>query len=151
MRQRPSHTAHKNRDPDVTCYVCGGTGLCILCGGTGQHKCDVCGGTGVVRNWMYNLTGATVVLSTISIFLFLGFLGSAYAYMSHAKHNKKWSKKQTTLSLILAICFAILLFTYLSPNQITQEVSIMSALFSIMITSLFSFIFHKSYTTKLKT
>lgn len=159
------------------CAACQGTGICRTCGGKGWHMCGKCGGTGILVHWMYNLTGATVTLSFISVLLFLGFFvlsgffsffylsfnewvyevedmgfwfNSSFMTWLFARHRERWAKWQTGLNLILAIYFGVLLFWYFSPNKITQETFVTGTLLSIAVVSLFSLVFYKAYISRLE-
>jgi len=161
---------------DGWCAACNGTGICYTCGGTGWHTCKECFGSGLLVHWMYNLLGSTIVPSIISIFSFLGFflvgvLGAVFHLSFNqwiykvenmgfwfnpsfipwlfAKHRKRWAKWEMGFSLIGAIWLGILLFLSLSMNKITKETFATGALFSIAIVGLFSFIFYKSYISRL--
>ena len=161
---------------DGWCAACQGTGKCYTCGGKGWHTCRKCEGTGLLVHWMYNLIGATVVPSLISVLLFLGLfifngLVSAF-YLSFnewvyqvkdmgfwfnpsfmtwlfAKHRKRWAKWTTGTSFILSIFWGALLFGLLSFKQIILETFLVGTLLSIPVVILFSIFFYKSYTSKL--
>lgn len=158
------------------CAACQGTGKCYTCSGKGWHSCEECGGTGLLVHWMYNLIGATVVPSFISVLLFLGlFILSGWIsafYLSFnewiygvedmgfwfnpsfmtwlfAKHRKRWARWTTGTSSILSIYLGALLFALLSFKQIIPETFLLGTLLSILTVLLFSILFYKSYTSKL--
>jgi len=125
---------------------------------------------------MYNLIGATVIPSFISVILFLGLfifygLGSAF-YLSFnewiykvenmgfwfnpsfmtwlfAKHRKRWAKWTTGMSSIFSINLGAVLFGLQSFKQIMLETFLVGILLSIPVVILFSRFFYKSYTSKL--
>jgi hypothetical protein len=161
---------------DGWCAACHGTGKCYTCGGKGWHTCGKCGGAGILTYFMYNLTGATVVLSLISVLLFLGLFVLSYAasafYLSFnewvyevedmgfwfnpsfmkwlfARHRKRWAKYQTVFDLIFSIFWGVLFFGLLSLRQITQETFAIGTLLNIAVVSLFSWCFYKSYISRL--
>ena len=162
---------------DGWCAACRGTGKCYGCDGKGRHTCGECGGKGILVHWMYNLTGAIVTLSFISVLLFLGFFvlglfSSAFhlsvnewvykvedmdfwfnpSFMTwlFAKHRERWAKWQTGLNLIIAICFGTLLFWGSSLKKIAQETFATGTLSSVAVVVLFSLVFYKSYISTLK-
>jgi hypothetical protein len=159
------------------CAACYGTGRCYTCGGLGNHTCASCGGSGVLVYWMYTSAGASIVLSILSIFLFLAGFGLSYmgssihlsfnewvyevddmgfwfnpSFMTwlFAKHRKRWIKWQTCLNLISAIYFGVILFWLFSNKSLTQDSFFISIYVTIPITSLFSLIFYKAYTSRLE-
>ncbi len=161
---------------DGWCGACQGTGSCHTCEGEGWFTCGKCGGTGLHVRWIYNLIGATVVPSFISVLLFLGlfiFNGWVSAfYLSFnewvhevknmdfwfnpsfmtwlfAKHRERWAKWTTGIGSILSIYLGALFFGLLSLKQITLETFVAGTLLSILVVSLFSWFFYKSYTSKL--
>jgi len=122
--------------------------------------------------WIFNALGSTIVISIISIFLFLGIFGLSYVIYTFdvsfnewvyevedmdfwfnssfitwlfAKHPKRWAKWQTVITLILAIYLGVFLFWAVFRGNITQESLIWGTLFSIAAVGLFSFFFYKSY------
>jgi len=164
-------------ETDNWCAACRGTGRCYKCGGSGSCACGECVGTGILIYWMYTLTGSTIILSIISIFLFLGLFGLSYIssafYLSFnewvykvedmnfwfnptfitwlfAKHPKRWAKWQTALNLIGSVFLGASLFGLASLKKITQETFLWGTLFSIAIVSSFSFFFYKSYISRLE-
>jgi hypothetical protein len=157
------------------CAACHGTGICYTCGGSGSHTCTSCGGSGVLVHWMYTFAGSSIVLSILNIFLFLLGFGLSYVvsaiYLSFnewvydvddmgfwfnpsfmtwlfAKHHKRWAKWQTCLNLIFAIYFGVILFGLFSYKSLTLDSLFNGLLISIPITSLFSLIFYKAYTSR---
>jgi len=125
---------------------------------------------------MYNLIGATVAPSFISVllfsglFIFSGLISALYLSFNEwvyqvedmgfwfnpsfmtwlfAKHRKRWAKWTTGTSSVLSIYLGALLFVLLSLNQIVQETFVAGVALSIPIVSLFSWFFYKSYTSKL--
>lgn len=158
------------------CAACQGTGKCYTCGGKGWHSCEECGGSGLLVHWMYNLIGATVVPSFISVLLFLGlfifggwisafylsfnewiygiedmgfWFNPSFMTWLFAKHRKRWAKWTTGTSSILSIYLGALLFGLLSFKQIIPETFLLGTLLSIPVVILFSIFFYKSYTSKL--
>ena len=158
------------------CFPCQGTGKCAGCGGKGWHTCGKCGGKGLLAHWMYNLIGATVAPSLISVVAFLGlFVLSGWIsafYLSFnewiygvedmgfwfnpsfmtwlfAKHRKRWAKWTTGTSSILSIYLGASLFGLLSFKQVILETFLVGTLLSIPILILFSIFFCKSYTSRL--
>jgi len=126
---------------------------------------------------MYNLIGATVAPSFISVLLFLGlFIFSGWMsalYLSFnewiyqvddmgfwfnpsfmtwlfAKHRKRWAKWTTGTGSILAIYLGALIFWILFLKQIILETFLVGTLLSIPVVILFSIFFYKSYTSKLE-
>lgn len=162
---------------DSWCSACQGTGKCYTCGGKGWHTCGKCGGTGLLVHWMYNLIGATVAPSFVSVLLFLGLFILGYVastfYLSFnewvyevedmgfwfnpsfmtwlfARHRKRWVKWQTVLNLILSIYLGVLLFWLMSLRQITQETLVTGTLLSIPVVILFSILFYKAHISRLE-
>lgn len=161
---------------DWWCAACQGSGKCSTCEGKGWYTCVECEGTGLLVHWMYNLIGATVAPSFISVLLFLGLFifsswGSAF-YLSFnewvyqvedmgfwfnpsfmtwlfAKHRRRWAKWTTGTSSVLSIYLGALIFVILSLNQIVLETFVAGVALSIPFVSLFSWFFYKSYTSKL--
>jgi len=157
---------------DSWCAACQGTGNCYTCEGKGWFTCGECGGTGFIVHWMYNLIGATVVPSFISVLLFLGlfifngWISAFYlsfnewvyevSYMDFwfnpsfmiwlfAKHRGRWAKWATGISLIFSVYFGALLFVLLSLKQIILETFVIGMLLSIPVAISFSIFFYKSY------
>jgi len=164
-------------ESDDWCAACQGTGICYTCGGPGWHHCYVCGGNGLLEHWMYTVTGSTIVVSIIDIFLFLGlFLFSGFFSSLHlsfnewvykvddmgfwfnpsfmtwlfAKHRERWAKWQTGINSALAIYLGALLFLSVSMRQLTGESFAEGTLFSIVVVGLFSLLFYKSYVSRLE-
>jgi hypothetical protein len=162
---------------DWWCAPCHGSGRCSTCEGNGWYTCVECEGTGLLVHWMYNLIGATVAPSFISVLLFLGlFIFSGWMsalYLSFnewiyqvddmgfwfnpsfmtwlfAKHRKRWAKWTTGTGSILAIYLGALIFWILSLKQIILETFLVGTLLSIPVVILFSIFFYKSYTSKLE-
>jgi len=161
---------------DWWCADCHGSGICSTCGGKGWHDCEECEGAGLLVYWMYNLIGATVIPSFISVLLFLGLFifsgwGSAF-YLSFnewvyqvedmgfwfnpsfmtwlfAKHRKRWAKWTIGIDSILSIYLATLFFGLLSLRQIVLETFVVGTLLSIPVVILFSIFFYKSYISRL--
>jgi len=161
---------------DGWCAACQGSGECSTCEGKGWYKCVECEGTGLLVHWMYNLIGATVVPSFISVLLFLGlFIFSGWIsafYLSFnewiyqvedmgfwfnpsfmtwlfAKHRERWAKWTTGSSSVLSVYLGALFFVILSLNQVMLETFVAGVLLSIPIVTLFSWFFYKSYTSKI--
>jgi hypothetical protein len=159
------------------CAACHGTGICYTCGGSGSHTCTSCGGSGVLVHWMYTFAGSSIALSILNIFLFLSGFGLSYigsaihlsfnewvydvddmgfwfnpSFMTwlFAKHRKRWAKWQTCLNLIFAIYFGVILFWLFSYKSLTQDSLFTGLYMTIPITSLFSLIFYKAYTSRLE-
>ena len=162
---------------DGWCAACQGTGECYTCGGKGWHTCGKCGGTGLLVHWMYNLLGATVAPSFISVLLFLGLFILGYVvsafYLSFnewvyevedmgfwfnpsfmtwlfARHRKRWVKWQTFLNLILSIYLGVSFFWLMSLKQITQETLVTGTLLSIPVVIVFSMLFYKAQISRLE-
>lgn len=162
---------------DGWCAACQGTGECYTCGGKGWYTCGKCGGTGILVHWVYNLTGAAVTLSFISVLLFLGFfiLNGFFCFLYldfnewiydvenmgflynpvfmiwlFAKHRERWAKWQTVFSSMVSLFLGVSLFWLISFEQITQETFVTGTLVSIAVVVLFSFVFHKSYVSRLE-
>jgi len=162
---------------DWWCAACHGSGKCSTCEGKGWHTCIECEGTGLLVHWMYNLIGATVVPSFISVLLFLGLFYFSYAvsafYLSFnewiyqvkhmdfwfnpsfmtwlfAKHYERWAKWTTGISSILSIYLGVLLFGLLSFRQVILETFVAGILLSIPVVASFSILFYKAYVSKLK-
>jgi len=161
---------------DGWCGACQGTGKCYTCGGKGWHTCGKCGGSGLLVYWMYNLLGATVVPSFVSVLLFLGLFILGYVvsafYLSFnewiyqvedmgfwfnpsfmtwlfARHRKRWAKWTTGYSSVLSIYLGALFFVLLSLNQLMLETFVAGVSLSIPIVTLFSWFVYKSYTSKI--
>lgn len=164
-------------ETDNWCAACRGTGICYACNGLGSYTCKVCGGTGILVHWMFTLTGSAIVLPIVNILLFLGlfvlgYVASAF-YLSFnewvyevddmglwfnpsfmtwlfAKHPRRWAKWQTAINLILSVYFGTVLFWIASLKQITGEAFAGGVVFGIMTVGLFSLLFYKSYTSRLR-
>ena len=157
------------------CADCQGSGKCRTCEGKGLHTCGKCGGTGLLVHWTYNLIGAAVVPSFISVLLFLGLFILSYAFSAFylsfnewvyevknmdfwfnpsfmtwlfAKHYERWVKWTTGTSLIVSIYLGALLFGLLSLNQIILETFVIGTLLSIPVVISFSIFFYKSYISR---
>jgi len=125
---------------------------------------------------MYNLIGATVVPSFISVLLFLGlFVLSgwvSYFYLSfnewvyqvkdmgawfnpsfmtwlYAKDFKRWVKWTTGAGLVVSLYFGAILFGLLSLGEIVLEIFLGGIFLTILVVSLFSWFFYKSYISRL--
>jgi hypothetical protein len=158
------------------CAPCQGSGKCSTCEGNGWYTYVECGSTGLLVHWMYNLIGATVVPSFISVLLFLGLFVLCYwvsdLYLSFnewvyevedmgfwfnpsfmtwlfARHFRRWVKWTTGFSLILSVYLGAMLFGLLSLGQITLEKFLAGMLLTILVLSLFSWVFYKSYISRL--
>jgi len=161
---------------DSWCGICQGTGKCPTCEGKGWFTCGKCGGTGLHVRWIYNLIGATVVPSFISVLLFLGlfilegwfsafylsfnewvyevknmdfWFNPSFMMWLFAKHRERWAKWTTGISSILSIYFGALLFGLLSFKQIILETFVIGTLLSIPVVISFSIFFYKSYISRL--
>jgi len=126
---------------------------------------------------MYNLIGATVAPSFISVLLFLGlFIFSGWIsalYLSfnewvyqvedmgfwfnpsfmtwlYVKDYKRWVKWTTGTSFILSIYLGALFFWLLSFKRIVPETLVTGILFSIPVVIAFSMLFYKAYTIRLE-
>ncbi|MGB9671530.1 MAG: hypothetical protein ACPLZY_00105 [Candidatus Norongarragalinales archaeon] len=126
---------------------------------------------------MYTAAGASIILSIVNIFLFLALFGLSHIasafYLSFndwvydvddmdfwfnpsfmtwlfAKHRKRWAKWQTCLNLIFGIFYGVTLFGLFSYRNLTSDAFFTGIFITIPITSLFSFIFYKAYTSKLE-
>ncbi len=158
------------------CAFCQGTGKCRTCEGKGWYTCVECEGTGLLVHWMYNLIGATVVPSFISVLLFLGlFVFSGWVsafYLSFnewvyqvedmgfwfnrsfmiwlfAKDYKRWVKWTTGGGLVVSLYFGAILFGVLSLGHIILETFLAGTFLTIPVVSLFSWLFYKSYISRL--
>ncbi len=125
----------------------------------------------ILSNW------STIVLSLISILLFLGLFALDYAMCTvhlsfnewiyevenmsflfnrsfmtwlFARHRKAWVQWQAVINLILAIPSGVAVTVLVSP-RITQASLFTGFLFSIPIVGLFSLVFYKLYTSRLET
>ena len=161
---------------DGWCAFCQGTGQCSTCEGKGWYTCVKCEGTGLLVHWMYNLIGATVAPSFISVLLFLGlFVLSGWVsdlYLSfnewiyqvkdmgfwynpsfmtwlYAKHFRRWVKWTTGTSLVVSLYLGTILFGLLSLRQIVLEIFLVGIFLTIPVVSLFSWLFYKSYISRL--
>lgn len=157
------------------CAACRGTGKCYTCGGS-THACTSCGGSGVLTYWMYTFVGSSIVLSILSIFLFL--IGFCLAYMGSAihlsfnewvydvedmdfwfnpsfmtwlfaKHRKRWAKWQTCPNLVFGIYLGAVIFWLFYNKSVTQD-SFSIGIYMSIITSLFAFVFYKTYASRLE-
>jgi hypothetical protein len=161
---------------DGWCAFCQGTGKCSTCEGKGWYSCGRCGGSGLLVHWMYNLIGATVVPSFFSVLLFLGlFVFSGWIsafYLSFnewvyqvenmrfwynpsfmiwlfAKDYKRWVKWNTGGGLVMSLYLGALLFWLLSLGKIVVEIFLAGIFLTILVASLFSWFFYKSYISRL--
>jgi hypothetical protein len=130
------------------------------------------------KRWMYTPVGATITLSIMVVFTFLGVFTLAiivhkitlffnewiysvkkmifgsnpqFTTWLYANDRKRWA--EWTVICILPFSFfpSILLFRLISLGQITEETFAISTFGSIVIASLFSLIFYKAYTSRLET
>ena len=124
----------------------------------------------ILSNW------STIVLSFISMLLFLGLFAFGYVISTvhlsfnewiyevenmsflfnrsfltwlFARHRETWVQWQTVINLILAIPSGVAVTILVSP-RITQASLFTGFLFSIPIVGLFSLLFYKLYTLRLE-
>jgi hypothetical protein len=159
------------------CAACQGTGRCRVCDGKGWYTCTRCFGRGLVTYWMYTQVGSAIVLSIISVFLFLTLFGLSYIFDSFylgfndwvyevgdmgfwfnlsfmtwlfARHPKRWAKWQTCLNLIATVYVGVFVFWLMFMKQISTGSLLWSSLVGGVVASSFAFLFYNAYVSRIR-
>jgi len=126
--------------------------------------------------FVLTVAGATVIMSLMIAVLFLAFFYLGYLctefYLAFnewvyevedmcslfnrnfmvwllAKYPRRWAKRAVASSFLLAACFGIWLYLFITKENTTFQVAWQGTLLSTTITVLFSFAFYKNYISKI--